>query len=179
MPTFLLSKEFWLAMAGVALFTAGWVVNGWRHEAARTKAVVQAGWTGQHLQGAANQSSMNYQDRLREDHDHQIKRARIFAMAMAQAREELAGCRVDATLLRVLNDSARATSAGVSGGSVPTPAPAEADPGGSSNCAAVIETYRWNAENVVRPNEVQLEELTAFYKRVRSEYCLKTKVCVP
>lgn len=172
-PTWLLSKEFWLAMAGAALFCAGWYFNGLRWENKQIAQVQRSAEVGVDLQRTANQAEVNYVDRLRDEKERQEQRAKQYRAALHQSRIALDGCRVDVSLLRLLNNPDATAPAGVPAEPVRQGEAPQAD----TTCTAVVDTYYWNVENVVRPNQIQLDELSAFYRRVRAEYCAKTKAC--
>lgn len=111
----------------------------------------------------ANQADVRYIDRLTEQRDQANANADKWKKEFDRVSVSLRRCTVSPTLLGMLNDGRSGATAGTAPKPSPTPAPVEA----GSNCAAVIETEQWNKENVVLPNQIQIEELQRFYEEQR------------
>lgn len=159
----------WLSTPALCAYTfaagltaGGYGVHTW-YKAQRVDAIETARETEQEGVHVANEADVRYIKRLEGERDQANANAAKFQRAFNMAADSLRHCAVSPDLLRLLNDGRSAATAGTA--AQPGPAAVEAKAG--SDCAAVIETEQWNKENVVIPNQIQIEELQRFYNEQR------------
>ncbi len=116
---------------------------------------------------AASQADIRYIDRLHEQRRVADERAAKFQAAFNLAADSLRRCAVSPDVLRLLNEPREKPVAGLATESQPAAASTQA---GSSDCAAVVETYQWNIDNVIEPNRIQIQELQRFYWELRQRF---------
>ena len=117
----------------------------------------------------AYQADIRYIDRLHEAKGRSDARAAALQKALAGNSTDLAACRVDADLLRVFQPPPGVPPAPRAAGE-PRPAPAAVDPGPGTTCAAVVESYRANRDEVAEPNSIQLRAIQEFYRDLRERF---------
>lgn len=162
-----------VAVSLVVGFGSGWKVKAALVDQARLAALEEARATERAGVAIAGQADVRYIDRLHEQAGAANARAAAFQSALEANREQLARCRVNSDLLGLLNAGTAEPAAGPAGEPGPAAAPAEAGapaPGAGTSCEAVIETYRWNIDNVIVPNAIQLMELQRFYRDLRKRF---------
>ncbi len=115
---------------------------------------------------AANQADLEYIARLEKEKEAANAKAAKWKTAFDQAANGLRRCAVGPELLGMLNQDRSEPAPRPA--AQPEPAPAQAQAG--SDCAAVIDTYHWNIENVVEPNRIQIEEMQRFYRELQQEF---------
>ena len=115
----------------------------------------------------ANQADKDYIVRLTKQKESSDARAEKFRRALEIAGNSLRNCSVSPDIVRLLNER-RDTESAPRVAAKPEPAAPQVEAG--SNCAAVLETYRWNIDNVVEPNRLQVEGLQKFYNDVRTKF---------
>ena len=156
-----------LSLAGG--FYAGWQVKAAFVDQAALRAAQQARSTERAGVQTAYQADIRYIDRLHEAKGRSDARAAALQKALAGNSTDLAACRVGADLLRVLNAGAGVPApAGPAAQPVPAAAPVAAGPG--STCAAVIESYQRNRDEVAAPNFLQIEEIQRFYSDLQRRF---------
>ena len=147
------------------LAAGGYGVHTW-YKAQRVEAIQEARKVEREGVRTANQADVRYIDRLHQNTEKANARATQFQAAFRTAADGLRHCNVSPDLLRLLNESREKPAAGSA--AKPKPAPETAQAG--SNCAAVVETYEWNIDNVIEPNRIQAEELQRFYRDVQKKF---------
>lgn len=155
-------------LAGVflaGLVAGGYGVHTW-YKAQRVDALQEARALERGGVRVANQSDVRYIDRIHEQREAANARAGKFQTAFNLAADGLRACRVSPELLGLLND----TGAKPAPGPAAEPRPAAPAAQAGTDCAAVVETYRWNIDNVIEPNRIQLEELQRFYRDVQRKF---------
>lgn len=150
------------ASLAVGVASGAYGAHTW-YKARMVEAVEDARTAERAAVSAANKSDKVFIDRINAQWEAANARAEKFEKAFTIAANSLRKCSVSPDLLRVLNDLRDKDAAGVAAKSLPAPKEAEA----GSDCAEVIATYRWNIENVIEPNRIQVEELQNFYNRQR------------
>ena len=158
----------------LAAFVAGAVgtykVMDWKQRAEEATAIKISREIERGGVAVANAADKDYISRLTKQKESADERARRLSRALEIAGNSLRNCTVSPELVRLLNDS-REEVAATRASSKPQPATPKAEASaGSSNCAAVIETYHWNIDNVVEPNRLQVEGLQKFYNDLRMKF---------
>lgn len=148
------------------LGAGGYGVHTW-YQAKRVNALEAARTVERAGVRTAHQADIRYIDRLHEQKGIADARADKFQKAFNMAADSLRRCAVSPELVRLLNESREKPVAGVA--AKPESAPSDAQ-AGSSDCAAVVETYQWNIDNVVVPNQIQIQELQRFYWELRQRF---------
>jgi len=151
-------------LSGLAAGSYG--VHTW-YKAQRVEAIQEARNTEREGVRAANQADVRYIDRIFAQREAANANADKFKAAFTVAADSLRRCAVSPDLLRLLNESRESPAPGLA--AKPEPAAPETQ-AGSSDCAAVVETYRWNIDNVIVPNAIQIEELQRFYRDVQRRF---------
>lgn len=159
-------------VAGLA--SGGYGVHTW-YKAQRVEALQQARTLERDGVRIANQADVRYIDRIFQQREAAHARATRFETAFRQAADGLRACRVGPDLLGLLNDTGEKPPAGPAAQPKPAATAAQTDPKGASgaggtDCAAVVETYRWNIDNVIVPNQLQIEELQRFYRDLQRKF---------
>jgi hypothetical protein len=160
----------YLAAAAFAggLLAGGYGVHTW-YKAQRVEALQEARTLERDGVRLANQSDVRYIDRIHEQREAAHARAERFETAFQLAADGLRACRVGPDLLGLLNDTGAKPASGPA--AEPRPAAPAAQAGAvGSDCAAVVETYRWNIDNVVIPNQLQIESLQEFYRDIQRQF---------
>lgn len=147
------------------LISGGYGVHTW-YKAQRVEAIQEARKLEREGVKTATQADIRYIDRLHENTEKANARAKLFQAAFTTAADSLRGCAVAPDLLRLLNETGEKPAAGPAA----KPGAASANAEAGSNCAAVIETYEWNKNNVILPNAIQIEELQKFYRDVQRKF---------
>lgn len=147
------------------LASGGYGVHTW-YKAQRVEAIQEARKTEREGVKTANQADVRYIDRLHTNTEIANARAEKFQAAFKTAANSLRRCAVSPELVRLLNDTGEKPATGPAA----KPKPAAPDAEAGSNCAAVVETYRWNQDNVIEPNRIQVEELQRFYRDVQKKF---------
>lgn len=114
----------------------------------------------------AYQADIRYIDRLHEAKGRSDANSARLQRALAANATDLAACRISADVLRVLQPPAGVPPAPRAAGE-PRPAPAAVDPGPGTTCAAVVESYQQNRDEVAEPNSIQLRAIQEFYRDLR------------
>ncbi len=173
----LTSTWFWVLVIALALIGAGWYVKGVFEERARLKLELAAEKKARDdekaLQRIASQADVRYTENSIERERKADERNSELRSALARSGSSLASCRIDNSVLRVLN-------AGVGSG---TPRDAADDPPGrdlgagpGSTCEALALTFDENRRRFDRLN-AKHSACVAFYDQVRTEYCKRTGAC--
>lgn len=154
-------------LAGLA--AGGYAVHTW-HKAQRADAIDQARTSERALQRSASQSDVRYVDRLHDQVRHAQDNATAFRRALNATNDDLARCRVDAELVRLLDDAGQLPgAAGHPAEPRPGSARAAATPA-SSSCDVELERCRANYAEVCVPNAIHVRELRAFTRRLIQDY---------
>ena len=158
----------------LAAFTAGAVgtykVMDWKQRAEEATAIKISREIERGGVAVANQADKDYISRLTKQKESADARAEKFRKALDVAGNSLRKCAVSPELVRLLNES-RDEVAAARAATKPQPATPQAEASSNgSNCAAVLETYQWNIDNVVEPNRLQVEGLQKFYNDVREKF---------
>ena len=153
-------------VAGLAAGAYG--VHTW-HKAQAVDAINKARKDERGFQRQANQADVRYVDRLHEQAARAERNAANFRRVLDEKNRELATCRVDAELLRVLDD-ARSMPGTAGHPAEPRPPAARAEAPRDGNCARELETCRANYTDVCVPNAVQVIELRAFTRKLIEDY---------
>lgn len=154
-----------LFVAGVLSGTYG--THTW-YKAQRVDAIEQARKIERSLQRVANQADIRYVDELHAQRERAEANADKFKRALHDKNAELAGCRVDAALLQLLDDAGMSDPS--ADPSEPRSPGARASAPRDSNCAAELERARDNYANVCAPNAIQLRELQFFTRKLIGDY---------
>ena len=112
------------------------------------------------------QADVRYIDRLHANTEIANAKADKFKKSFDLAANSLRRCAVSPDLLRMLNDTGEKLATRPS--RKPESAAAQAQAG--SDCAEVLATYKWNIDNVIEPNRIQVEELQRFYREVQRNF---------
>ena len=157
----------WLLLGAFVggLAGGGYGVHTW-YKAQRVEAIQEARTLEREGVRTAVQADVRYIDRLHANTEKANARAEKFQAAFALATDSLQRCAVSSDLLRLLNESGEKPAPGPTGKLEPAPPAVEA----GSDCAAVIDTYRWNQDNVIEPNRIHVEELQRFYRDVQKRF---------
>lgn len=147
------------------LLSGGYGVHTW-YKAQSVKAIQEARKVEREVVRIGHQADIRYIDRLHANTERANARADKFQAVFKIAADSLQRCAVAPDLLRLLNDTGEKPAPG----SAAKPEPAAKETEAGSNCASVIETYRWNQDNVIEPNRLQVEELQRFYRDVQKKF---------
>lgn len=150
-------------LAGTA--SGGYAVHTW-YKAQKVEKLQEARQLERGGVRTANQSDVRYIDRLHENTEKANARASQWQTSFNLAADSLRKCSVSPDIVRLLNSVGAGVVAGPASGAKPAAKETETN----SNCAVVLETYKWNIENVVRPNEIQIEELQKFYREIQQKF---------
>ena len=156
-----------LAAAFVAGAYSSYKVMYWRHDAEELRAVQISRTLERSGVAIANKSDLVYIEKLRQQKESSDAREAKVRKALDIAGAALRHCAVSPELVGLLNERRDAEPAP---GPAPDPRPAAAPPQAGSDCAAVIETYSWNIDNVVEPNRLQVEGLQEFYRALQQKF---------
>lgn len=147
------------------LAAGGYGVHTW-YKAQRTDAILEARKVERAGVRVAVQADVRYIDRLHANTEAANAKADKFKKAFDLAANSLRRCAVSPDLLRLLNDTGEKPVAG----SARKPEPAAEKTQAGSDCAEVLATYKWNIDNVIVPNAIQIEELQRFYLDVQRKF---------
>ena len=147
------------------LASGGYGVHTW-YKAKRVEAIQEARTLERAGVRVGHQADIRYIDRLHANTEKANARADKFQAVFKIAADGLQRCAVAPDLLRLLNEPGEKPAAGTAAKAGAT-APA---PEAGSNCAAVVETYRWNQDNVIEPNRIHVEELQRFYRDLQKKF---------
>lgn len=162
------SPYIWAGLFLAGVLSGGYAVNTW-HKAQRVDSIEKARKDERSLQKGANQAGVRYADALFEQGATASKNELNFRRVLDEKNRELATCRVDAELIRVLDAAARMprpTGDPVESG----PGPARAAPAPDSTADAELDKCRANYAEVCVPNAIHLRELRAFTRDLIRNY---------
>lgn len=157
-----------------AAFVAGaystYKVMDWKQDAEELRAIRISREMERGGVAIANKADLEHIERLTKQKESADVRAVKLQKAIEIAGDALKHCDVSPELVGLLNERRSPEPvARPAAPAVPAPAPAQA----GSDCAAVIETYHWNIDNVIEPNRLQIEGLQKFYRDVQKRFNVK------